>query len=89
MANPAAAGPLDDWYRLGKRVRWRHFPEVKGTFGQTDQTTVGSGKQVAIFDVGGNRFRLVARISYETQKLYVLRVMTHKEYDKGLWVTQL
>ena len=42
-----------------------------------------------MFDIGGNKFRLIARISFEKQKLYVLRVLTHKEYDSGRWKDEL
>ena len=38
---------------------------------------------MCIFDIGGNKFRLVAFVSYAKGKVYVLRMMTHKEYDKG------
>ncbi|MGA2233103.1 MAG: type II toxin-antitoxin system HigB family toxin [Tepidisphaeraceae bacterium] len=80
---PAAVGPLSDWYELTSSAAWRNFAELKATFGQTDQTKVGSGQTVSVFDIGGNKFRLVAFVSYAKGKVYVLRVMTHKEYDKG------
>jgi mRNA interferase HigB len=86
---PAAQEPLRNWYRDARRARWHNFAEVKETFGQTDVAKVDSGNTVAIFDIGGNKFRLVSKISYEKQKVYVLRVLTHKEYDKGLWKRQL
>ena len=79
---PAAAGPLREWYKLTLHARWRNFADVKATFGQTDQVKVSSGQAVCVFDIGGNKFRLVAFISYAKAKVYVLRVMTHKEYDK-------
>ena len=86
---PRAETPLRDWYRITKRSSWWNFQEVKATFGQTDQAVVDSGKTVAIFDIGGNKFRLIAAIHYNTQKVFVLRVLTHKEYDTELWKRQL
>jgi mRNA interferase HigB len=80
---PAAAIPLLEWYKITERARWRSFADVKATFAQTDQVRVKSGQTVCVFDIGGNKFRLVAFISYAKYKIYVLRVMTHKEYDKG------
>lgn len=80
---PAAASPLRDWYKLTSRAAWRNFADVKATFGQTDQAKVGSGQNVCIFDIGGNKFHLVAFVSYRKGKVYVLRVMTHKDYDRG------
>jgi mRNA interferase HigB len=80
---PAAAGPLRQWYKLTVGATWRTFADVKATFGQTDRVTVTSGQTVCVFDLGGNKFRLVAFVSYAKQKVYVLRVMTHKDYDRG------
>ena len=78
-----AAGPLREWYKLALSASWHHFSDVKATFGQTDQAKVASGQTVCVFDIGGNKFRLVAFVSYHKGKVYVLRVMTHREYDKG------
>lgn len=44
---------------------------------------------MAIFDIGGNKFRLIAAIHYNTGKVFVLRVLTHKEYDAERWKDQL
>jgi mRNA interferase HigB len=86
---PTAAKPLNEWYRRTLNARWSNFTDVKATFGQTDQARVKSGATVAIFDIGGNKFRLVAMISYRKGKVYVLRVMTHKQYDRDPWKEQL
>jgi mRNA interferase HigB len=80
---PAAVNPLREWYKLTLQATWRNFADLKATFGQTDRVKVGSGQTVCVFDIGGNKFRLVAFVSYAKAKVYVLRVMTHKEYDKG------
>ena len=86
---PAAVLPLDIWYRTTLRADWRNFAELKRTFGQTDLVRVSSGNAVAVFDIGGNKFRLIARISYEKQKVYVLRILTHKEYSRNRWKVEL
>jgi mRNA interferase HigB len=87
--HPGAQAPLVLWYRRTLAAHWDDFSDVKRTFGQTDQVKVRSGNTVAVFDVGGNKFRLVARISYNKQKVYVLRILTHKEYDRDAWKEQL
>ena len=38
-----------------------------------------------VFNIGGNKYRLITRIRYTTQKVFVLKVMTHREYDEGKW----
>ena len=86
---PAAAAPLRQWYKITEKATWRTFADVKATFGQTDQAKVKSGQTVCVFDIGGNKFRLVAFVSYRKGKVYVLRVMTHKEYDKEKWKSDL
>lgn len=69
--HPAAERPLPDWYLITKHATWRNFAEVRATFGQTDVAKVASGNRVCIFDIAGNHFRLIAKISYEKRKVYV------------------
>ena len=38
-----------------------------------------------IFNIGGNKYRLVTRILYPSQKVFILKVMTHREYDENRW----
>lgn len=86
---PEARSALDDFFRRTESAHWRHFPEVKATFGQTDQARVASGNSVVVFDIGGNKWRVIAAIHYNTQSVFVLRVMTHDEYDANAWKRQL
>ncbi len=86
---PDAESPLRQWYLLTKRAKWRNFADVKRVFGQTDLARLRSGESVAIFDIGGNKYRLIAAISYTKSKVYVLRILTHKEYDTDQWKKQL
>jgi mRNA interferase HigB len=86
---PAARLPLQEWHAKARAAQWTNFLAVKQTFGQTDQTKVGSGASVAIFDIGGNKFRLIAAIHFNTGKIFVLRIMAHKEYALGKWKDQL
>jgi mRNA interferase HigB len=71
-----AIEPLDRWYRVAKRATWANFAEVRADFGSADQ--VGHH---TIFNIGGNKFRLVAMIFHDTQVLLVRGVYTHKDYD--------
>jgi mRNA interferase HigB len=87
--HPHAAGPLDEWYRLTEKSLWRTFLDIRRSFGQADVAKVKSGNTVCVFDIGGNKFRLIAKISYEKGKVYVLRVLTHKEYDTEKWKAEL
>jgi mRNA interferase HigB len=71
-----AVEPLDRWYRVAKRATWANFAEVRADFGSADQ----KGKHT-IFNIGGNKFRLVTTIHYSNQVLLVRGVYTHKEYN--------
>lgn len=74
---------MREWFKITSGATWRTFADVKATLGQTDQARVRSGQTVCVFDIGGNKFRLVAFVSYAKGKVYVLRIMTHNEYGRG------
>jgi mRNA interferase HigB len=76
--HPRAQAPLSAWYEVADHAAWRTPQDVKADFNSVDFV---SDKR-AIFDIGGNRYRLVVRISYEYQNMLVKFVGAHKEYDK-------
>jgi mRNA interferase HigB len=78
--HPETETALDGWYRVVKRAEWANFAEVRQTFPTADK--VG---ELYVFNVGGNRVRLIAAIHFNTQKVYVRHVLTHQEYDRGHW----
>jgi mRNA interferase HigB len=75
--HPAAVTPLDDWYRIMERSRFETPAEVMEVLGQTDFI----GGSLAVFNVGGNKFRIVADVVFRYQIVLVRQVLTHKEYD--------
>lgn len=77
---PESFEPLDRWYRIVKSSNYSSFSELRLTFPSADQ--VG---RLTVFDIGGNKFRLVAFIVYPAKRIYIREIMTHKEYDKGKW----
>ncbi len=84
-AHARARKSLENWHAMTRRASWHHFVDVRKTFGSADEAKVKSGKTVVIFDIGGNNFRMICAIHYDRQKVYVLRFLTHAEYDKGNW----
>ena len=80
--HPDARGPLDRWYRVAKRATWLSFADVKESFDAADFVA-----PCVIFDIGGNKFRLVAEIHFIRRVLFIRHIMTHKEYTKGAWRT--
>jgi mRNA interferase HigB len=75
-------GPLRAWYTHvnHRAVAWQSWGEVKADFGSA--SLVGS---CVVFNIGGNNYRLVTRVLYPSQKVFILKVMPHKEYDRDEW----
>jgi mRNA interferase HigB len=84
-----AERPLWRWHEITSRAQWEDFDEVRAYFPHADMVRVASHRPVVVFNIGGNDYRLVAAIHYNKQVVYVLRIMTHAEYDKGEWKKQL
>ena len=80
-----AEGSLRAWYNhVGhKSTAWQSWADVKAVFGSA--SLVGN---CAVFNIGGNKFRLVARILFPSQKVFVLKVMSHAEYDDDKWKSE-
>ncbi len=77
---PEAEEPLRAWHRVAERASWETFADVRETYAHADQ--VG---RCTVFNIGGNKFRLVVVIHFNRGKVYVRRVMTHEQYDTGTW----
>ena len=75
---PPSAKAMLDWYLKTKQSDWTNFAELKKAFGATD--SVGNG--LYVFNVGGNKYRLIARIIFRTRTVFIRLIGTHKEYDK-------
>jgi len=78
-------GPLRAWYThvSNRGVAWQSWGDVKAEFGSA--SLVGN---CVVFNIGGNKYRLVTRILYPSQKVFILKVMTHEEYDQDKWKTE-
>ena len=82
---PKARSPLEKWLVVVKAANWKRFEDVRKTLRHADQLRVKSGRKVVVFNIGGNDYRLITAIHYDRQKLFVLRFMTHAEYDDNKW----
>jgi mRNA interferase HigB len=85
----AALQPLRHWHSAVKAAQWRSFADVRRTFVTADRVRTKRGNAVVVFDIGGNNYRLVTHVSYQKLKVYVLRIMTHREYDRERWKDDL
>ena len=87
--HPNAAASLAAWYAVAKAARWQSITEVKQTFPHADAAQVSSGRTITIFNIAGNNHRLIAAIHYNTGKLFILKTLTHAQYDKPGWKEEL
>lgn len=76
--NRAAKTPLEDWHAQVSAADWATPAEVKAQFG--DASILQGGR--VIFNIGGNKYRLVVRINYPYRVVYIRFVGTHAEYDE-------
>ena len=77
--HPEARSALLTWYSLAQACLAYGYNDLEQTFAGVDDVP----PQYTVFDVGGNRFRIIAAIHYNRQSLFVRHVLTHTEYD--LW----
>lgn len=78
--HPQAEAPLQGWRRVIEKNRFANWSALKAAFNTVDK--VGD---LAVFDIGGNKYRLIAYIRFDKQIVYVKAVLTHRDYDKGAW----
>ena len=71
---------LAHWYALMRKGRFSNFVQLREVFPQADQV----GK-FTVFNLGGNKVRLIAAIHYNRNKIYIRYVLTHQDYDAGKW----
>jgi mRNA interferase HigB len=79
-----ATVPLRAWFKLARHGRFRNLAELKRTFASVDRVPV-ERRDFYVFNIGGNKFRLIAAIHFNTQRLFVRHILTHAEYDKERW----
>jgi mRNA interferase HigB len=77
--HPASRKPLQRFAAIARAAVWAHFPALKETFPATDYAPATG---TLVFNVGGNKYRLIARVDFEEQLLVIETVLTHREYDR-------
>jgi mRNA interferase HigB len=68
------------WHTVVRHAEWETFADVRASYPSADQ--VG---RFTVFNIGGNKYRLIAVIHFNRAKVYVRHVLTHAEYDRGNW----
>ena len=78
--HPNAKASLESWYAVTRKATWKTPAEMKQVYPAADLV----GRRT-VFNIAGNKYRLIARVNYQTQRVFVLYLLTHAEYDKGAW----
>lgn len=76
---------LRKWYKIVKTTCWNSPSDVRKTFPSADEVRTDKGSRVFVFNIGGNAFRIISAIHYNSGMLFILDVLTHAEYDRGRW----
>ena len=77
---PDSQTPLKAWFKIVGATKYETFSQLKETFKSADKV----GDKV-VFNIGGNKYRLITIIHFKYGKVYIRHVLTHKEYDKEEW----
>jgi len=80
---------LDAWRLVVRTAEWRNLEELRKSYPSADPVKTKSGRNVTVFNVCGNDYRLIVAIHYDKQRIYTLRFLTHAEYDKNDWKKEL
>lgn len=83
--HPDAEILLRRWHKAASKARWHNITEAREDFPHADPVKAASGTTMTVFNVGGNNYRVIARVIYEYNRVYVKMVLTHAEYSKDRW----
>jgi mRNA interferase HigB len=78
--HPRSETSLRAWYQVVRHANGSSLGDLQQTYPTADQV-----ERLTVFSIGGNEFRLVARVEYQRQEVYVRAVLTHAEYEREAW----
>lgn len=79
QAHPQAETPLRTWHAIADRAEWRSPTDIRAQFGNAVDFV---GDNRVIFDIGGNKFRLIVHVAYRYRRVLIKFIGTHAEYDR-------
>ncbi len=77
---PGVGQAIEAWYQIVKSARWRNLEDVRLVY--RDAEAVGN---FTVFNIKGNRYRLIVGMNYQSQTVFYKYLLTHAEYDKDKW----
>ena len=76
--NKDAETALEEWHEKTSKDEWENFAQVRQSFGTADYV----GNKRVVFNIKGNRYRLVALVLYKVKMVYIRFIGTHSEYEQ-------
>ncbi len=83
--HPTARTSLEEWLVRTRAAHWNTLIDIRNTFPSADSVMVASGRSAIVFNIAGNRYRLITAIHFNTKLVYILQFLTHAEYSKDTW----
>jgi mRNA interferase HigB len=80
MRHPDLEAALDAWFRIAKRAVWRDLTDVRMTL-----ATAAAVERWTVFNIKGNKYRLITEINYRFRRTYIRHVLTHADYSREKW----
>jgi mRNA interferase HigB len=80
-ADHTLEGPVIDWYKVARNASWGSLVEVRKVYPHADFVA-----PYTAFNLKGNAYRLIVKIEYRWQMIFVKHLLTHLEYNKGDWM---
>lgn len=77
---PDAEVPLNAWSQIAEQAEWRHIMDVRQVYPHADFV-----EGYTVFNIGGNKYRLITQINYIVKTINIRYVLTHSEYDEEKW----
>jgi len=77
---PDSKTALVRWFKVLKTTEFQNLSELRAVFPSADKV-----QDWIVFNIGGNKYRLITSIHFNRGKVYIRYVLTHAEYDRGAW----
>jgi mRNA interferase HigB len=73
-------GPISEWYKVASHADWQSLPDVRKVYPHADFVD-----PYTVFNFKGNSYRLIVKIEYRWQIIFVKQLLTHSQYARGSW----
>jgi mRNA interferase HigB len=84
VKHPDSSVPLGSWRKIMEAARFTNFIDLKKLLPSADSVKVGT-QSLYVFNIAGNKYRLIAAIHFKSQIVFIRHILTHAEYDKDEW----